>query len=177
MPAFVVLLRGVNVGNGKRVPMAELRSMLQDLGYSNVSTLLNSGNAVFTAKQKSVANHATNIQKLIAERLGIDVPVVVKSASELNAIVEGNSLTGKNVDPSRLLVIFSQTVAALSATAKMEGLVEPPERFLLGKEAAYLLCAKGILQSKAGAALLGKGGQSITTRNWATVLKLRAMTQ
>ncbi len=52
----------------------------------------------------------------------------------------------------------------------------PPEQFAVGKNAAYLLCAAGILESKAGEALLGKAGKSATTRNWATVLKLRALT-
>ncbi|MEX8500212.1 MAG: hypothetical protein AB3X40_07370, partial [Leptothrix ochracea] len=51
----------------------------------------------------------------------------------------------------------------------------PPEQFLIGKNAAYLHCATGILESKAGEALLGKAGKSVTTRNWATVLKLQAL--
>jgi uncharacterized protein (DUF1697 family) len=57
----------------------------------------------------------------------------------------------------------------------IESLVVPPERFALGKNAVYLLCAAGILESKAGEALLGKVGKSATTRNWATVLKLQAL--
>jgi uncharacterized protein (DUF1697 family) len=57
----------------------------------------------------------------------------------------------------------------------IEALVVPPERFALGKNAAYLLCASGILESKAGEALLGGAGGAATTRNWATVLKLRAL--
>ena len=51
----------------------------------------------------------------------------------------------------------------------------PPEQFAVGKNAAYLLCAKGILENKAGEALLGKAGKSATTRNWATVVKLQAL--
>ena len=50
-----------------------------------------------------------------------------------------------------------------------------PERLHLGEHAVYLWCHNGILQSKAGSALLGKLGQAATTRNWATVLKIRAM--
>ena len=53
--------------------------------------------------------------------------------------------------------------------------VVPPEQFLLGREAAYLHCARGILESKAGEALVGKAGKAATTRNWATVLKLQAL--
>jgi uncharacterized protein (DUF1697 family) len=175
MPTFVALLRGVNVGKGKRVPMADLRSMLTSLGYSGVSTLLNSGNAVFEASGKSAATHAANIRGIIASELAIDVPVIVKSARELDAIVADNSLAVPGVDASRLLVICAQDAAALSSIATVESLVRRPERFLVGRNAAYLLCANGILESEAASKLLGIKGQSITTRNWATVLKLQEL--
>jgi uncharacterized protein (DUF1697 family) len=176
MPTFVALLRGVNVGKGKRVPMADLRSMLTSLGYSGVSTLLNSGNAVFEASGKKLAaTHAANIRGIIASELAIDVPVIVKSARELDAIVADNSLAVPGVDASRLLVICAQDAAALSSIATVESLVRRPERFLVGRNAAYLLCANGILESEAASKLLGIKGQSITTRNWATVLKLQEL--
>jgi uncharacterized protein (DUF1697 family) len=72
-------------------------------------------------------------------------------------------------------VAFVQDTKALTGLAAIEPLVVPPERFAMGKHAAYLLCAAGILESKAGVSLLGKGGKSATTRNWATVLKLHAL--
>jgi uncharacterized protein (DUF1697 family) len=73
------------------------------------------------------------------------------------------------------LVAFVQDLKALTGLAAVEPLVVPPEQFVVGKHAAYLLCAAGILESKAGEALLGKAGRSATTRNWATVLKLQAL--
>lgn len=170
---YVALLRGVNVGKGKRVPMADLRAMLTKLGYSGVTTLLNSGNAVFKAPGKSAASHASSIRQIIAGELAIDVPVIVKSARELDAIVAENTLAVPGVDPSRLLVVFAQAASTLSSIATVESLVKRPERFLPGRNAAYLLCANGILESEAASKLLGNKGQSITTRNWATVLKLR----
>ena len=54
-------------------------------------------------------------------------------------------------------------------------MLQPPERFHIGNHAAYLHCADGILESKAGSALLGKLGREVTTRNWATVLKLKEL--
>ena len=57
----------------------------------------------------------------------------------------------------------------------MQPLVEPPEEFAIGRHAAYLYCARGILESKAGEAMLGKPGRAATTRNWATTLKLQAL--
>jgi len=175
MPTFVALLRGVNVGKAKRVPMAELRALLCGLGYTGVVTLLNSGNAVFRASNGPPAKHAADIAAAIASELKFEVPVVVKSASELAAIVTENAIGQKPSDHSRLLVAFAQDAKALSALASIGSLVVPPEKFVLGKNAAYLLCAIGILESKAGKALLGKAAGTATTRNWATVLKLHAL--
>ena len=76
---------------------------------------------------------------------------------------------------SSFLVAFIQDAGALAGLAAVGALVVPPEQFAIGKNAAYLLCAAGILESKAGKALLGKAGRSATTRNWATVLKLQAL--
>ena len=175
MPTFVALLRGVNVGKAKRVPMAELRALLSGLGYTGVATLLNSGNAVFRAARGTPAKHSADIAAAISARLNIDVPVIVKSASELAAIVSENPVEAAADEHSRYLVAFFQDTKALSGLAAIESLAVPPEQFAVGKNAAYLLCAAGILESKAGEALLGKAGKSATTRNWATVLKLQAL--
>ena len=101
--------------------------------------------------------------------------MIVKTASELASIVAENSVAVAAADHARLLVAFVQDRKALSGLAAINALVVPPERFLIGRNAAYLLCASGILDSKAGAALLGKVGTSATTRNWATVLKLHTL--
>ncbi len=175
MPKFIALLRGVNVGKGKRVPMAELRALLTRLGYTNVATLLNSGNAVFDASKGAPAKHAAEIAAAIASHLGVDVPVIVKSADELASIVSENRIKLEAAQHSRFLVAFVQDAKALAGLAAIKPLVVPPERFVIGKHAAYLHCAAGILESEAGKALLGKAGRSATTRNWATVLKLKAL--
>ena len=181
---YIALLRGINVGKAKRVPMADLRSVLGDLGHTDVATLLNSGNAVFRVDRGTPKALAAEISQALAARFQFEVPVVVKSAKELAAIAAANALAAiaaanalaaQAPDPSRLLVAFVQDARQLPGLAAIAPLVAPPEQFLVGKHAAYLYCAKGILQSKAGAALLGKAGKAATTRNWATVLKLQAM--
>lgn len=175
MPTFVALLRGVNVGKARRVPMEAFRGVLSGLGHSGVKTLLNSGNAVFNASGTSAPAHAGAIARAIQDHLGIDVPVVVRSARHFAAIVDENPFAATAQDHSRLLVAFCQTDDELSALAPIEALVTPPEAFAIGRHAAYLHCAAGILESKAGKALLGKAGRTATTRNWATTLKLNAM--
>lgn len=175
MPTFVGLLRGVNVGKARRVPMAELRSLLSGLGYTDVATVLNSGNAVFRATRGAPARHAADISAALARRLKLEVPVVVKTANELAAIVSECPIEVDGTGHSRLLVAFVQERAALSGLRAIEPLVVRPERFAIGKRAAYLHCPAGIVRSAAWEALLGKVGRSATTRNWATVLKLEAL--
>jgi len=175
MPQFIVLLRGVNVGKANRVPMAAFKSLLQDLGHEDVATLLNSGNAVFRSAARSPAGHAQRIAAALAQTMDVHVPVVVKSAAELAAAVDENPFVMDEAEHARFLVAFAQDATPLAALAPLQSLVQPPERFAIGAHAAYLHCAAGLLESRAGAALLGKVGQGITSRNWATTLKLRAL--
>ena len=154
--------------------MAEFRALLAGLGYTGVTTVLNSGNAVFRAPGNSANRLATDIAAALAAKLQLEVRVVVKSAAELSAIVAENSLAKAAPDPSRLLVAFTQESSALRGLSAIAELVGARERFVIGKRAAFFHCPTGLLQSRAGEALLGKMGQAATTRNWATTLKLQA---
>lgn len=175
MSRVAVLLRGVNVGRAKRVPMAVFRELLEELGFASPRTLLNSGNAVCDAPGAASRDHALRIHDAITARLALDVPVIVKSAAEVDAIIRANPFAAQATDPSRLLVAFAPDAKALASLAPVEALVTSPEAFAVGKHAAYLWTPDGILSSKAGEALLGKLGRLATTRNWATVLKLAAL--
>ncbi len=174
---YTALLRGVNVGKHKRVPMAEWKQLLEAQGFSEVTTSLNSGNAVFTYKgRKQPAALAEAIRAQLLEALQVEVPVVVKPADEVAAIMAAlpwqKELETGAADPARVLVTFAQsneTLQGLSVVAEKAG---PADRWVVGEKAAYLWCPEGILESPAGAALLGKAGRNVTTRNWATTLKI-----
>jgi uncharacterized protein (DUF1697 family) len=172
VPVYIALLRGVNVGKAKRVPMAEFRKLLEALGYTNFVTLLNSGNAVFRAPAGAPKKHAADIAAAILRKLKADVPVIVKTAKELAHIVAENPFAVEESERSRMLVAFTQDREGLASVSSIASLVSPREKFLAGSHAAYLYCVDGILQSRAGAALLGKAGKNATTRNLATTLKL-----
>ena len=175
MRRFVVLLRGVNVGSGNRVPMADFKALLEGLGYSEVKTLLNSGNAVFASADKAASKHTVEIAAALQDRLGVHASVIVKSASELESVVDANPIVPVKFEHSRFLVAFGASESALGSLDRLTTLVQAPEKFAITKDAAYLYCPSGILESKAGKAMLGKAGKGVTTRNWATVLKLAAM--
>lgn len=172
MPRFVVLLRGVNVGKGNRVPMAEFKLLLERLGYTEVKTLLNSGNATFVSPARSGAKLAAAIAVEVERRFGVSTPVVVKSAAEVALIISQNPMVPPAAEHSRFLVAFGQDEQALQALSPLLHLARDAERLVITGHAAYLHCPGGLLESKVGAAMLGKAGRGVTTRNWATLLKV-----
>ena len=174
MTIRIALFRGLNVGKANRIAMADLKALFEDLGFANVRTLLNSGNAVFDGGRESAATNAKRIAVALPERTGIVANVVVLDGKTLDAAVAGNPFAKRCDDPSRLLVGFY----ADADRAPFEALKRdfPSEAFAIGAAACYLWCPDGILESRVGDALVGaKFRDRVTTRNWATILKLRAL--
>lgn len=175
---LVILLRGVNVGRAKRVPMAEWRTALEELGLGEVRTVLNSGNAVVSAGAgRSAAELALAIAASIETRFGVVTPVIVKSAADLGAIVAHNPIVPSADEHARSLVVFGAHPESLQGLHALQPLLQAGERLAITQQAAYLHCAGGLLQSRAAKALLGKLGSELTTRNWATTLRLQALLQ
>ena len=175
MPRYVALFKGINVGKAKRIAMEDLRTLLGKLGYTDVQTLLNSGNAVFTAAAEPTAKLAEHIRQAVLKKTGVDALVIVKSAKDMAAIVAGNEIGKVATDPSRLLVAVISENKALKAVEALAGEAWGHERIHVGKHAAYLWCANGILESEALDALLKGLKGTGTTRNWATLNKIHAL--
>jgi len=172
----IALLRGINVGRAKRIAMADLRKLLTDLGFGDVRTLLNSGNVVFNCNARDARLSAVRIEEALVMKLGVAARVTVLDAEQLDGVVEDNSLCDLAEDHSRLLVAVLNNPAD---RAKLEALAHQdwkPEAFAVGRWAAYIWCADGILASRAAAAV-GKavGEDAFTTRNWTTINKLHAL--
>jgi uncharacterized protein (DUF1697 family) len=174
MPRYVALFRGINVGKAKRIAMADLRALLARLGYTDVQTLLNSGNAVFSGGTEPASKHADRIHQAVLKKSGVDAMVIVKSAKEIAGVIAGNEI-GDVDDPARLLVALCGDTKSLAAVRKLAGRPWGDEKLHVGKHAAYLWCANGILESKAAVALLKGLEGSGTTRNWATLNKIHAL--
>ena len=175
MKRHIALLRGINVGKAKRVAMADLRGLMEDLGFTNVRTLLNSGNAVFDAKAGTAAAHAKRLRAAIGESLGVDCEVIVKTAADLAAAIAEHPLRSHANDDARLLVMFTQEASVLAELKTLEAQSWTPEAFAVGQHAAWLWCADGIIESRVAKAVGKLLKQRGTTRNWATVEKLQAM--
>jgi len=172
---YVALFRGINVGKAKRIAMADLRTLLAKLGYSDVQTLLNSGNAIFTGNAASAAQHAGRIHEAVLKKTGVDAMVIVKSAKDMAGIIAGNELGPEADDHSRLLVALCNDAKSLAVVKKLASQSWGNEKLHVGKHAAYLWCADGILESKVAVALLKGLEGTGTTRNWATLNKIHAL--
>ena len=169
---MVVLLRGVNVGGNNMVPMARLREIAEELGYTDVATYLQSGNLVVSADPKPAKVEAA-VADALRTQLDVDAAVMVRTGDELAAVIAGNPFA-EVTDPKRLLVNFLE---AQPAAGKIEAL-DPdefaPERFEFGDRCMYQSLPNGVGRSKLATAPWGRRlGVQGTGRNWRTVLALR----
>ena len=176
MGVAIALLRGINVGKARRVAMADLRSIIGDVGGKDPKTLLNSGNAVFGMTGKP-APMAAAIEKELASRLGVSSRVIVLSATDLSTVVKENTLARHATNPSRLLVAFPSSSSLLRKLAPLAKESWGDEALVIGSKAAYVWSPDGVLASR-----LLEGAErvlmdEVTTRNWATVLKLQALAE
>ncbi len=177
----VALLRGVNVGGAKRVPMAELKKLVEALGYTDVRTLLNSGNVVFTVP-KAVSGDASHrislrIETAIASRLKVSTRVTVLTGKEVAAAVRNNPLVSVADDPARFLVLASPDSKALAELKPLLKERWAPEALAIGPRVAYLWCAAGIIESKLWKAVSRSLGDECTARNFTTMTKLLALVE
>lgn len=171
----VALIRGINVGTAKRVAMADLRAMLEQLGYSGVRTILNSGNAVFSSPANTPMQTAARIEQALAAQLRISARVIVLSAAEVAVAVAGNSLRDLATNPSRLLVTVLGNRADRARLAPLLRERWAPEALALGARVSYQWCPGGILASPVAKAVNKVLGEHSTARNWSTFLKLHEL--
>ena len=171
----IALLRGVNLGGNKKVPMAELKSLVEGLGFTEVKTLLNSGNVVFTARANAVRTAAPRIQQAVLDELGVSSKVTVLTAEELGAILDENPIAGLCENPSRMLVAVFAEEGARSRALGLAKQRWAPEVMAVGKRAAYLWCVNGISAGQLGFAVDKALKTGVTARNLGTMTKLRAL--
>jgi uncharacterized protein (DUF1697 family) len=169
----VALLRGINLASKRRVAMADLRAWLTDLGYTDVRTLLQSGNAVFRTNKRPAAVRK-ELEKALAASAGFTIDCVLRTAAELRAVVDANPLGGVATDPSRYLVSFLDVPGRWP---ELDLTAFEPERVHLAEREAYFWVPGGIQKSKILAAFPARKGEVATVRNWNTVTKLMAMAE
>ena len=170
---MVALLRGINVGGRRPVPMAELRALASAAGFAEVATHIQSGNLVFRAGDTTAAA-ADTLERAIARHFGFPVDVVVRTADEWARYVAGNPFRDAAKErPSHLLLALARRPPHPEAATRLRARATLGERIALDGDALWLDYVGGVGRSKLTPAVLDRAaGAAVTARNWTTVLKL-----
>ena len=167
----VALLRGINVGGNNKVPMKDLVEMFLVAGCAEATTFIQSGNVIAKASPRVAKNLAGAVEGLLAARLGVKVPVVIRTAEELRAVVGRNPF--RKADADHLHVAFLAHEPAKVAVQSLDAKRSPPDEFAVDGREIYLLLPNGVGRSKLTNAYFdSKLATTSTLRNWRTVLKL-----
>ncbi|MGR4847697.1 DUF1697 domain-containing protein [Streptomyces sp. LARHCF252] len=176
---YAALLRGINVGGSRKVPMADLRTLLEGLGYEGVRTYLQSGQAVFTSGHGDAESPAAEITHAIEKYFGFGVDVIVRDHAYLKAIADACPFPAADLEAKQLHVTYFSAPVAPDRFAEIDQAAYLPEEFRLGDRALYLYAPNGLGRSKLAEHLskprINKGVIA-TSRNWNTVVKLVEMT-
>ena len=173
MTVLLGLLRGVNVGGHKRVPMAELRELCAGLGFERARTYIQSGNVVFASRLRPAAAE-NRLAAGLERRFGFPVAVVVRTLQQWRAHERSNPLRElAAADPSHVLLGLASKPVPQAAAAELQEHCRGGERVEVSGGALYIHYAGGIARSKLTPARIDRcAGSSVTARNWRTVLEL-----
>jgi uncharacterized protein (DUF1697 family) len=152
--------------------MPELREALAEAGFEDIRTYVQSGNVVLSAPGEPGAT-GRKVERLIAERFGLEIAVVVRTKAELARVVKKNPLAKVARDPKRYQVSFLDGRLDAATVKKLQAAAAGDEQLVVDGRELYAWHDAGVARSKLWAALAGKGlGVTATARNWTTVTKL-----
>lgn len=172
MACWIALLRGINVGGHNRLPMKDLVDCLEAAGCSDVSTYIQSGNAVFRHTGLDSAELSGRIGKIIVNAHGFEPRVLVLPVAEFEKVRAANPFPEAIDDPRTLHVAFLADRAEAADFGAMQSCAAASESFALTDSAFYLHAPDGIGRSKLAAKVEQLLGVEATSRNWRTVSKL-----
>ena len=177
MPAYIAMLRGINVTGHNPIKMEQLRGLCDRLGFQKVETYVQSGNIVFQAKTENPAFLSKRISESVLDSFGFETPVIVRTSNEMENVVADNPfLKEKDVDLSKLHVTFLRETAQKSSLKTLEKLATNQDRFHPASRVIYLYCPKGYGRTKLSNNAIEKAlSVTATTRNWRTTNTLLDM--
>jgi uncharacterized protein (DUF1697 family) len=168
----IALLRGINVGGKHILPMKDLSAIFVAAGCTDVKTYIQSGNVIFHASPKLLKSLAADVAAGIFAGFGIHSPVILRTHSELAAVVENKPFSEKD-----LYVMFLADLPNPEGLAKLDPHRSPPDEFIVRNREIYLNVPTGAAKSKLTNQYFDSRLKTISTaRNWRTVLKLLELT-
>jgi uncharacterized protein (DUF1697 family) len=170
----VALLRGVNVGGKARVPMRELRELVEGVGLADVETYVQSGNIVFSSPRRNAESLAPSLEQEIAAAFGVRTKVLIRSAQQLAAL--DHPFLADEAEHTRLHVLFLRDRPGRAELRKLDPERSPSDRFEVKAREIFLHYPNGAGRSKLTTDYFERTlGAVGTARNWKTVLKLKEL--
>ena len=166
MTRYVALLRAVNVGGTGKLPMADLKSICADAGFTRVETYIASGNVVFDAKGGAASVKSALEARLLAYS-GKKIDVLIRTAAEMAAVLAENPF--RKTKPNHTYVVFLDDPPPADALKHLAGRTD--EEVRLGKREIFVAYPNGMGSSK----LKIPAAKAGTARNLNTVAKLAEM--
>ncbi len=177
MERFISILRGINVGGQRKLPMEQLKSLFEGLNYKDVFTYIQSGNVIFTADKIPPPVLEKIIEKKISEKFNMEVPVIIRQVPEMASILAINPfLKIKGIDIEKLHVTFLEKIPGQNELNNIEKYDYSPDKFSIIKKEVFLYCPGGYGKTKLSNNFFeSKLKVKATTRNWKTVNKLAGL--
>ena len=174
MAYSIALLRGINVSGKNKIPMADLKALFESLGCDSVSTYLQSGNVGFESRQ---AITGQTITQAIQDQLGLEVPALILTQSELKDLAENNPfLNDEGADPAHCYLTFLWDTPSDQQAAALETPTNETGRFSISGNSVYVHCPNGYGRTKIHTVFFEKKLDTLaTTRNWKTVNALHSL--
>ena len=168
----IAILRGINVGGNRLILMADLKLLFEGLGFSNITTYIQSGNVLFNSNIENDVL-ADEIEQAIKTTFGFDVPVIIRSPKELEKAIEANPFYDAHTDVNKLHLTFLKEQPPAENQQQIEPYTYEPDKFVIDGKEVFIFCENKYHESKLTNAFFEKKLQvGATTRNWKTVLKL-----
>ncbi|MFN2122278.1 MAG: DUF1697 domain-containing protein [Candidatus Promineifilaceae bacterium] len=177
MITYICLLRGINVGGNNRLPMKELRSLLENMDLQNVQTYIQSGNVVFLSQEQDAAVLSAEISAAIKDSFGFQPQVLILTGEELAAAMTANPFPEAEAEPKSLHLYFMASAPKNPDLAALEALRQESERFQLRDRVFYLHAPDGIGRSKLAVKVEKALAEPATARNWRSVDKIMSLAQ
>ncbi len=169
----IALLRGINVGGKNKLPMKDLAELFREAGCEDVRTYIQSGNVLFRAEATLADAIPSLISASIEERFGYRVPVVMRTAADLRAIVEANPFAESGAEASKLLVLFLADQPDPAHVGALDRNRSPGDEYAVVGREVFLHCPNGFARSKLTNSYFDSALSTTSTgRNWKTVGKL-----
>lgn len=176
MSKFLALLRGINVSGQKQIKMSELKTLFEEKGFQDVETYIQSGNVIFSAREKSNKKLEDKISSAVKSKFGFDVNVVVVTPEEIEYVIQNNPFLEKKKDELKLYVTFLSENPSVENIKKLNSMDYSPEEFIMDGSYIYLFLPNGYGKARLNNNLFENKLKVFgTTRNWKTVNKLLAL--